>query len=583
MESHTIDDIQTKAAFWGKNPYFDEATRQEIQHLDPAELEERFYTDLEFGTGGLRGKLGAGTNRMNIYVVRKITQGLADTIQEQGKEAMRRGVVIACDSRRCSTEFAQETALVLAANGICAYRFNDLRPTPELSFAVRYLQAVAGVNITASHNPKEYNGYKVYGEDGGQLPPDIADRVTQHIKKRVDWIIEPISKKEAYRKGLLIDVNGEVDQAYRQAIRAQLLYADKLREQGDQVKIVYTPLHGSGIRQIPAILQETGFSNVFVVPEQAEPDGEFPTVRLPNPEDPEAFALALVYFEFQQADLALASDPDADRLGLYVRDEKGDYVRFTGNQIGVLLTWYLLSQRKKLGKLPADGKVITTVASTDLGAAVAAHFGVEVIHVLVGFKYVGEQIRIMEQTGKGTFLFGYEESFGYLAGTHARDKDAVQAALILAEAAWYYKTQEQRTLPQVLEEIQQMLGYYADEQISVTKEGRAGKAAIEQVMQTLRQHCFQTLGGIPVAAVEDYSNGAKTNLKDGRVEPISLPRTDALRYLLQGGGFVMARPSGTEPKIKFYFSIRSEKPDDLQERMQKIQSDFFAPIQSLLV
>lgn len=577
-----MNKIEEKAVFWEQDPYFDAATRNEVLGLTAAEKEERFYTDLEFGTGGLRGKMGAGTNRMNIYVVRKITQGLADAICEQGEEAKRRGVVIACDSRRNSSQFALETALVLAANGIRAYLFDSLRPTPELSFAVRHCQAVAGVNITASHNPKEYNGYKVYGEDGGQLPPEMADLVTQHIQRRTDWRIETLPRPEALEKGLLVHLPAEVDEAYRQAIQRQLFYPEELLQQGKNIRIVYTPLHGAGVKQIPQILEEAGFSEVFVVPEQKEPDTEFSTVRLPNPEDPDAFALALMYAKKQKADLVLASDPDSDRLGMYARDGQGEYVRFTGNQIGVLLTWYLLSQRKKLHRLPKDGRVVTTVASTDLGAAVARHFGVEVTQVLVGFKYIGEQIKEMEETGHGSFLFGYEESFGYLAGTHARDKDAVQAALILAEAAWYYKEKEQRTFSQVLEELQQTLGYYRDEQISVVKEGRAGKETIEKMMQTLRQHSFETLGGIPVAAVEDYETRIRTYPSLGRQEAITLPKTEALRFLLEGGGFVMARPSGTEPKIKFYFSVRGQHPEHLEALAQQIQKDFLAPIQSFL-
>ncbi len=577
-----MNHVEETARYWQESTYFDAATREEVRGLSAAEREERFYMDLEFGTGGLRGKIGAGTNRINVYVVRKITQGLADAICEKGEAAKQKGVAIGFDSRRFSDVFARETALVLAANGIKAYLFESLRPVPELSFAVRHCGAVAGVSVTASHNPREYNGYKVYGEDGGQLPPEMADNVLRHIEGRTNWEIPVMPEAEARAKGLLVTLGEAVDRVYRQTVRDQLFYGEALGQSANELKIVYSPLHGSGVMAIPAILREAGFTELFVVPEQEKPDPEFSTVQQPNPENPEAFTLAVQYARERQADIALASDPDSDRLGLYARNEQGEYVRFTGNQIGVVLAWYLLSQRQKLGRLPADGELITTVASTDLGPAVAAHFGVASRQVLVGFKYIGEQIHLMEETGKGTFLFGYEESFGYLAGTHARDKDAVQAALVLSEAAWYYKTREHKTLVQVLDEIQQQLGYYRDDQVSVVKDGRAGKAVIAEIMAVLQAHPFSALGGIPVQAVEDYGQRVRTFPAEGKTEPIALPKTAALRWRLAGGGFVMARPSGTEPKIKFYFSVRGEKPEELAAITQRIQADLFAPIQKLL-
>lgn len=566
-------EAQMKAAFWMENAYFDEQTRQEVRNLPLEEIEERFYTDLEFGTGGLRGKMGAGTNRMNRYVVRKITQGLADVLCRQGERAMRQGVVIAFDSRLRSAEFARETALVLAKNGIRVYLFASLRPTPELSFAIRYYHAAAGVNITASHNPKEYNGYKVYGADGGQLTPEKAEEIAEQIQQRTEWQIGRMTEAEARQSGRLLELGRETDELYFQALLVQMLYPELVREQGNRLRIVYTPLHGAGIMAIPAVLRGAGFTDLHIVSAQSMPDGAFPTVQLPNPESPEAFRWALAEAETRKADLVLASDPDADRLGAYVRDKTGDYVRLNGNQIGVLLLYYLLSQRKKQGNLPPDGKVVTSIASTELGGEIARAFGVERILVPVGFKYIGEQIRRMETEKKGTFLFGYEESFGYLAGTHARDKDAVQAALLLAEAALYYKTMENRTLPRVLEEIYRQFGWYDDRQFSVVREGRKGKIEINAMMQCLRSGAFQQLGGVPIAAVEDYADSVCTDLRDGSSRPLSLPKSNALRYLLCGGGFVLARPSGTEPKMKFYISVRGTSCARIEEQICGIQED----------
>lgn len=575
--------VHEKYEGWIENEYFDLETRNELLGIkSQEEIEDRFYTDLKFGTGGMRGVLGAGTNRMNKYVIRKATQGLADVILEHGEEACKRGVVIAFDSRRYSTEFALETALVLAANGIKAYLFENLRPTPELSFAVRYLKAKAGVNITASHNTKEYNGYKAYWEDGGQIPPAMAERIVAKMADRPGWTVKFISRTEAEDKGLLQIIGEEVDRAYYEEIKRGLLYPELSQAEGEKVKIVFTPLHGTAGEPISRILQESGFTALTIVKEQEKPDSEFPTVESPNPEDPAAFLLALREAERQQAVLILATDPDGDRLGLYAKDQTGRFQRFTGNQIGVLLAYYLLSQRKKLGKLPANSYLLKTIASTDLGDEIALRFGVNIKNVLVGFKYIGEQIKDMEEKGWGTFVFGFEESHGYLAGTYTRDKDAVQAAALLAEAALYYMKTEDKTLPEVQEEIFRKHGYYLDEQVAVTLQGREGKERIKSVMDTLRNSSISSIGGRKVSSIEDFQESKRVFLNENREESIKLPQENVIRFSLEGGGFVLARPSGTEPKIRFYFCIRGNSPENLKTAMDKVKKDFFAGINKYL-
>lgn len=575
--------IQDRFKEWTENEYFDSETKQELLGInDQKEIADRFYTDLEFGTGGMRGVLGAGTNRMNKYVIRKITQGLADTIKENGEDALRRGVVIAFDSRRYSAEFALETALVLAANGIKAYLFESLRPTPELSFAVRYLKTIAGVNITASHNPKDYNGYKVYWEDGGQIPPHHAKQIVKKIAGRQGWAVERIDRDAAMKRGLLQSVGEEIDKAYYDEIKKQLLYPDLSQSHGKELKIVYTPLHGTGGKPVRRVLEETGFTSLYVVAEQERPDPEFTTVKSPNPEDPPAFALALQLAEKQQADIVLATDPDADRLGLYAKDQTGAYRRFTGNQIGVLVEYYLLAQKKKMGQLAANAIVVKTVASTDLGDAVAESFGVRMVNVLVGFKYIGEQIKNMEESGWGTYVFGFEESHGYLAGTYARDKDAVQAAALLAEAALYYLKKENKTLPEILHEVFKLHGYYRDEQVAVSLCGKEGKERIAAIMELLRKEARSGIGGIAIKSIEDFQTGKRWVLKEKKEETINLPRENVIRFSFEGGGFVMARPSGTEPKIRFYFCIRSNSSDELEKRFQEVKEDFLLPLKGFI-
>ncbi|RNC62954.1 MAG: Phosphoglucomutase [Candidatus Dichloromethanomonas elyunquensis] len=575
--------IYEKYKAWTKSSYFDQETREELLDLhDQKELEDRFYTDLEFGTGGMRGILGAGTNRMNKYVIRKVTQGLADTIKEQGAEACHRGVVIAFDSRRYSAEFAMETALVLAANGIKAYVFDSLRPTPELSFAVRFLHTIAGVNITASHNPKNYNGYKVYWEDGGQIPPHKAKMIVEKISRQRGWEITVLSEEEAEKQGLVLRVGEEIDKAYFLEIKKQLLFPELAKEHGKNLKIVYTPLHGTGGRPVQKVLEETGFTSFFIVPEQEKPDGEFSTVESPNPEDSRAFQLALDYAERQCADIVLATDPDADRLGLYAKQENGEYRRFTGNEIGILLEYYLLTQKKKMGQLQADAIIIKTIASTDLGEKIADQFGVKMVNVLVGFKYIGEQIKDMEEKGWGTYLFGFEESFGYLAGTYARDKDAVEASALLSEAALHYLLKEGKTLPAVLEEIFLLCGYYKEDQTAISLQGKAGKERIDRIMDYLRTLKPNCIGEQTVGSIEDYLVSRRFILNENREEPIDLPQENVIRFSFRGGGFVMARPSGTEPKVRFYFCIRGDSGSDLDDRMARVKKDFLGSIQELI-
>jgi phosphoglucomutase len=577
---------QERYKLWLNDSYFDDKTRQELAELeDDKEIEDRFYTDLEFGTGGLRGVIGAGTNRMNIYVIRKATQGLAECICECGEEGKRRGVVIAYDSRRYSDRFALEAALILAQNGIKVYLFDSLRPTPELSFAVRHLKAQAGIVVTASHNPKEYNGYKVYWEDGGQVPPDRADQILLRINAREKWNdIHPISVEEAQAKGLLIMIGEEIDRAYINQIKELTHYPDLIQSKGNTLSILYTPLHGSGNIPVRRALRELGFSSIFVVPEQEQPDPEFPTVPYPNPEIPSTFELARQYGEEIQADLLIATDPDADRLGLVIRAPEGDYRQLTGNQVGTLLTYYLVTQKKKLGILPEDAVIIKTIASTDCADILAKDLGVRVENVLTGFKFIAEKELEMEVNGSGNFQFGFEESYGYLAGHFVRDKDAIIAAVLLAEATLFYKEIEARTLIDVLDEISKKYGYFVDDQISITLKGKEGKEEMDRIMAGLRAAEILSIGGIPIESIDDYELrvGKRINKQTIDTYPLTLPSSNVIRYSFEGGGFVMARPSGTEPKIKFYFNIRTSNSLDLQETLERVKNDVLVRVRAIL-
>ena len=552
---------------WIANPYFDEATKEELKSIaeDENEIKERFYMDLEFGTAGLRGIIGAGTNRMNIYVVRRATQGLANYIAKVDKKSQ--GVAIAYDSRHMSPEFAQEAALCLAANGIKAYIFETLRPTPELSFAVRHLGCVAGINVTASHNPPEYNGYKVYWEDGAQITPPHDSGIMGEVKAISDWnTVKTMDKAEAEKAGLFEVIGKEVDDAYMAELKKQVIHMDAIQAEGKNLKIVYTPLHGIG--NIPArrILKELGFENVYVVKEQELPDGDFPTVSYPNPEAAEAFELGLKLAKEVDADLVLATDPDADRLGVRVKDKNGEYHDLTGNMSGCLLANYEISQRKAVnGSLPEDGALIKTIVTTNLADAIAKGYGVKLIEVLTGFKFIGQQILGFEKSGKGSYLFGFEESYGCLIGTYARDKDAIVATMALCEAAAYYKTQG-KTLWDAMIEMYEQFGYYKDDIKAVTMKGIEGLQKIQDIMNSLRQNPPAEFAGHKVVAVRDYKADTIKNLETGEVTPTGLPNSNVLYYELTNDAWVCVRPSGTEPKVKFYYGVKGTSLADADEK-----------------
>ena len=552
---------------WLENPYFDEATKEELKAIkdDENEIKERFYMDLEFGTAGLRGIIGAGTNRMNIYVVRRATQGLANYIAKVDKKSQ--GVAIAYDSRHMSPEFAQEAALCLAANGIKAYIFETLRPTPELSFAVRHLGCVAGINVTASHNPPEYNGYKVYWEDGAQITPPHDTGIMGEVKAISDWnTVKTMDKEEAVKAGLFEVIGQAVDDAYMAELKKQIIHMDAIQAEGKNLKIVYTPLHGTG--NIPArrILKELGFENVYVVPEQELPNGDFPTVSYPNPEAAEAFELGLKLAKEVDADIVLATDPDADRLGVRVKDKNGEYHDLTGNMSGCLLANYELSQRKAVnGSLPEDGALIKTIVTTNLADAIAKGYGVNLIEVLTGFKFIGQQILGFENSGKGSYLFGFEESYGCLIGTYARDKDAIVATMALCEAAAYYKTQG-KTLWDAMIEMYEQFGYYKDAIQSVTMKGIEGLQKIQEIMNSLRQNPPAEFAGHKVTAVRDYKADTITDVATGAVKPTGLPNSNVLYYELTDDAWVCVRPSGTEPKVKFYYGVKGTSLADADEK-----------------
>lgn len=556
---------------WLSNPYFDDKTKAELSAIkdDENEIKERFYMDLEFGTAGLRGIIGAGINRMNIYVVRKTTQGLANYIKKQGGE--KKGVAIAYDSRRMSPEFADEAARCLAANGIKAYIFESLRPTPELSFAVRELGCIAGINVTASHNPPEYNGYKVYWEDGAQITPPHDSGIMGEVKAVTDYnTVLTMDKEKAVAEGNYIVIGKEIDDKYIAELKKQVKREDCIKAVGDDIKIVYTPLHGTG--NIPArrILKEIGFNNVYVVPEQELPDGEFPTVSYPNPESEEAFVLGLKMAKEIDADLVLATDPDADRLGVYVKDKNGEYHSLTGNMSGCLLGEYTISQiKEKDGKLPEDGALIKTIVTTNMADAIAKHYGIRLIECLTGFKYIGQQILGFEKSGKGTYLFGFEESYGCLIGTHARDKDAIVATMALADAAAYYKTQG-KTLWDAMIDMYEKYGYYKDDVKSVGLSGIEGLAKIQEIMSSLRENPPKSIAGYEVLSFRDYKKDEVIDLKTGEKKPTGLPNSNVLYFDMNDDAWLCVRPSGTEPKIKFYYGIKGTSLEDADAKSAEL-------------
>lgn len=568
---------------WLSNPYFDEATKEELRAIEgnENEIKERFYMDLEFGTAGLRGIIGAGINRMNIYVVRRATQGLANYIIKQG--AADKGVAIAYDSRHMSPEFAMEAAMTLAANGIKAYKFESLRPTPELSFAVRELGCVAGINITASHNPPEYNGYKVYWEDGAQFTPPHDKGVTEEVLAIEDLsTVKTTDEASATAAGLYQVIGQEIDDKYIAQVKAQVVNQKAIDEMQDQITIVYTPLHGTG--NIPArrVMKEIGFTHVYVVPEQELPDGDFPTVSYPNPEAKEAFDLGLKLAKEKNADLVLATDPDADRLGVYVKDTKsGEYIPLTGNMSGSLLCEYVLSQKQAAGKIPADGQVVKSIVSTNLIDAVAKAYGAELIEVLTGFKWIGKQILKNETTGHGTYLFGMEESYGCLIGTYARDKDAISATAALCEAAAYYK-QKGMTLWDAMIAMYEKYGYYKDAVKAIGLSGIEGLAKIQSIMETLRNNTPTEVGGYKVTSARDYKLDTIKDMATGEVKPTGLPSSNVLYYDLEDGAWICVRPSGTEPKIKFYFGVKGTSLEDAEEKENALGAAVMAMVDKMI-
>ncbi|MEH7439582.1 phospho-sugar mutase [Neobacillus drentensis] len=538
--------------------------------IDEKQLEEAFYKNLEFGTGGMRGEIGAGTNRMNIYTVRKASAGLAAYIEEQGLEAKQRGVVIAYDSRHKSPEFALEAARTLATKGIQTYIFDELRPTPELSFALRYLHAFSGIVITASHNPPEYNGYKVYGSDGGQLPPNHADQVISKVNEiENELLIEVYGEDQLRADGLIRTIGSEIDQAYIEKLKT-ISENPNLSEEAD-VKVVFTPLHGTANKPVRSALSALGYKNVTVVKEQELPDAEFSTVKSPNPEEHAAFQLAIRDGLIVGADLLIATDPDADRLGIAVRNEEGEYVVLTGNQTGALLLDYLLSQKKEKGTLPQNGVVLKTIVTSELGRKITSEYGLETVDVLTGFKFIAEKIKEYEETGDHTFLFGYEESYGYLIGDFARDKDAIQAALLATEVCAFYKKQG-LSLYDGMMQVFEKYGYYQEGLRSLTLKGKEGAEMIQSLLASFRMEPLTNLGSLNTATTEDYLTGIRlTNKKE---EKIQLPKSNVLKYTFEDGTWVCLRPSGTEPKVKFYFGVNSDRLEDSKLKLQEVEKEF---------
>lgn len=554
---------------WVNDEYFDEKTRAELKSIegDDKEIQERFYKSLEFGTGGLRGIIGAGTNRMNIYTISKATQGFANYIKKQGDEAVKMGVAIAYDSRRMSPEFAETAALVLNGNGIKTYLFESLRPTPVLSFSVRHLGCTGGIVVTASHNPPEYNGYKVYWADGGQVPFPRDMEIIKEVEAVSDFKeIKKADKEQAAKDGLFNIAGKEVDDEYVKNVKAQLINPDLIKSAKD-LKIVYTPLHGTGNIPVRRVLKEVGFENVNVVPEQELPDSEFSTVGYPNPEDPKAFTLAMKLADEIGADIVVGTDPDADRVGAVVKNGKGEYVILTGNMTGVLLTEYILSSKKESGRLPENGAVVSTIVSTDLTKAIAKNYGVDYFEVLTGFKYIGEKIKEFEKDGSHTYLFGFEESYGCLAGTYARDKDAVVATMLICELAAFYKSKGM-TLYEGLQEVYKKYGFYKESIKSITLKGIEGIENMKKIMETFRSGTPEEIGGSKVVESRDYNAGTFKNYQTGEDGKVNLPKSNVLYYVLENGTWFCVRPSGTEPKIKIYFGSKGESLEAAEKNIE---------------
>ena len=564
---------------WCTNPYFDENTKAELAAIgdDAAEIEDRFYRQLEFGTGGLRGVIGAGTNRMNIYTVRQATQGLANYILSQNGQE--KGVAIAHDSRIMSTEFADEAALCLNANGIKAYVFDSLRPTPELSFAVRELGCISGIVITASHNPREYNGYKVYWEDGAQITPPHDKNILAEVAKVTSFDqVKTMKKEDAVAAGLYKVIGKEIDDRYMEELKKQSIHPEVIKEMAKDIRIVYTPLHGTGNLPVRRVLKELGFEQVYVVKEQELPDGNFPTVSYPNPESPKAFELALKLAKEVDADIVLATDPDADRLGVYCKDTKtGEYVTFTGNMSGMLIAEYILREKTAMGTMPENPALVETIVTTDMAKAIAAAYNVKLIEVLTGFKYIGEQIKFFEQTGSNHYVFGLEESYGCLAGTHARDKDAIVAVMCLCEVAAYCK-KHGKTLWDMMLDVYEKYGYYKESQYTITMKGIDGARQIAEIMDKLRQNPPKAFGSRKVLKFRDYETDRIVDMETGAETKTGLPKSNVLYFELPDDEWCCARPSGTEPKIKFYMGVKGKSLEDAKKQLEQLTEDVKAEL-----
>lgn len=570
-------DYKSKFQFWLENDYFDEDTKKELSAIqnDEKEIEDRFYKDLEFGTGGLRGVIGAGTNRMNVYTVRKATQGLANYILKQG--GGERSVAIAYDSRRMSPEFADTAACCLAANGIKAYVFESLRPTPELSFALRTLGCISGIVVTASHNPPEYNGYKVYWEDGAQITAPKDKEIIAEVNAITDYnTVKTMDKEAALTAGLYEVIGAEIDDAYMAELKKQIIHPEVIAEVADDIKIVYTPLCGTGNKPVRRVLSELGFKNVYVVPEQENPDPNFTTLDYPNPEDPKAFTYALRLAKEKDADIVLATDPDADRLGVYAKDTKtGEYVPFTGNMSGMLIAEYILREKTKTNTMPENPALVTTIVTTNMADVITKAYGVKMIEVLTGFKFIGEQIKLFEQTGSNNYVFGLEESYGCLAGTHARDKDACVAVMCLCEVAAYCK-KEGKTLWDMMLEMYEKYGYFKETQYTITLKGVDGAKQIAEIMDKLRKNPPKAFGDLKVLRFRDYEEDKIIDMETGSVTPTGLPKSNVLYFELPDNFWCCARPSGTEPKIKFYMGVKGTSLADAADKVTKLTEDLKA-------
>lgn len=569
-------DFRAEYEKWCADPYFDEATRAELKALEgnDKEIEDRFYRTLEFGTAGLRGVIGAGTNRMNIYTVRQATQGLANYILSQGEEAAKRGVAIAHDSRNMHDEFTDATALCLNANGIKTYVFPQLAPVPELSYAVRTLGTLAGVVITASHNPREYNGYKVYWEDGAQVTPPHDTSIMAEVAKVTSFdMVKTMDKEDAVKAGLYNVINDEVEEGYFSELRKLSIHPEIIKSMAKDIKIVYTPLHGTGLRPVKRVLSDLGFENVYIEPQQAVADGNFPTAPYPNPENPDAWELALKLAKEKDADIVLATDPDADRLGVYCKDTKtGEYVTFTGNMSAMLIAEYILSEKTKNNTMPENPALVESIVSTDMAKAIASAYGVKLIEVLTGFKYIGEQMLKFEKTGCNNYVFGMEESYGCLPGTYARDKDAPAAVCMLCEVAAFYKSQG-KTLWDGMIDMYEKYGYYREGISTMTLKGIDGAAQIDTIMSNAREKAPAQIGDYKVLAIRDYKNDTRKDMVTGVTAPTGLPSSNVLYYELEDNAWCCVRPSGTEPKIKFYFGVKGESLADSQAKLDKLSAE----------